>query len=169
MIQNTIGVEIKIVPSDHPSGVDQVMRDAIAKKAFQLFENRGRIAGQEEEDWILAESKVVRPLCCGVLETEDAVDVAMDVSGFDLPSGIEIVTEPHRLIVSGVERLPNEPGQTESKGEFPSRIFSIVKLPVKVDASKIESDLKGHVLQIRVSKTAEPEPTYCGQVELMSA
>lgn len=169
MIQNTIGAEIKIVPSGHSSGVDRMIRDAIAKKAFQLFENRGRIAGKEQEDWILAESKVLRPLCCGVLETGDAVDVAMDLSVFDLPSGIEVVTEPHRLIVSGVERLPNESGRTKPKGELPSQIFSIVKLPTKVDASKIESDLKGHVLQMRVSKTAEPEPTYCGQVELASA
>lgn len=164
MIQNTIAVEIKIVPSGRALGVDRMIRDAIAKKAFQIFESRGRAAGKEQQDWILAESKVVRPLCSGVVETEDTVDVAIDVSGFDLPSGIEIVTEPHRLIISGFERLPNERGKAESKGELPSRIFGIVKLPAKVDATKVESGLKGHILQIRVSKTAEREPTYSGQV-----
>jgi HSP20 family molecular chaperone IbpA len=113
----------------------------------------------------LAESKVVRPVCCGVLETEDAVDVAIDAGGFDLLRGIEIVTEPHRLIVSGSERLLNERGKTKSKKELPSQIFGIVKLPTKVDATKIESDLRGRILQIRISKAIEPEPTYSGQVE----
>ena len=169
MIQNTIGADIKIVPNGRPWGVDRMIHDAIAKKAFQIYESCGRTASKEREDWVLAESKVVRPLCSGVLETEDAVDVAIDVSGFDLLSGIEIFTEPHRLIVGGFERLPNKRGKTESKRELPSQIFGIVKLPARVDATKIESNLKGHVLQIRISKVTEPELTYRGQVESTSA
>ena len=169
MIQNTTGVDIKILPNDDRREVDQTIHDAIAKRAFQIFESRGRTAGREQQDWILAESKVVRPIWCGVLDTEEAVEVSVDLSPFELRTGIEIVTEPRRVIISGVERSPNGHDRRTSKRGLPSQIFGIVKLPAKVDATKIESDLKGHILQIRISKVTELEPTYCGQVESTSA
>lgn len=164
MTENTSGVDIKIAPNVDPCEVDQRIHEAVAKKAFQIFERRGRTAGQERQDWTLAESKVVRPLCCGVLETENVVDVAIDLGRFDLHSGIEIVTEPRRLIVSGSERPAKERGNKGSK-KLPSQVFGIVELPATVDATKIESNLKGHVLEVRIPKAVQPEPSYCGQVE----
>lgn len=165
MIRNTIGVDIKIVPNGDAWLVDQRIREAVAKRAFQIFESRGRSAGQEQQDWILAESEVVRPLSYGLLETEDAVEVGLDVGRFDARSGIEIVTEPHRLILGGFERVSNQPSKPEATKGLRSQIFGIVPLPTTVDATKIESDLKGRVLRIRILKVARPVPTYCGQVE----
>jgi HSP20 family molecular chaperone IbpA len=159
MIQNTIGVGIKIVPKGDPREVDQTIHDAIAKKAFQIFESHGGTRGGEQQDWILAESKVVRPLWSGVLETEDAVEVSACLSGFEIRSGIEIASEPGRLIISGVERVESERDNREPTKCLPSRIFGIVNLPTAVDWTGIESHLTGHVLQIRVPKAIQQSPT----------
>ncbi len=161
MTQNTMGVDIKILPNGDPREVDQTIHDAIAKEAFQIFESRGRSAGREQQDWTLAESKVFRPLCCGVLETEDAVEISADLSGFELQSGIEIAAEPCRLIISGVERSPKGHHGRTSKPGLPSHIFGSVNMPTAVDATKIESHLTGHALQIRVPKPIHRGPTYC--------
>jgi HSP20 family molecular chaperone IbpA len=165
MIQSSIGTDVKIVPNGDPSGADEKIREAVAKRAFQIFESRGRGAGQERQDWTLAESEVIRPLSCGVLKTEHEVEVAVDLSGFDLRRGIEIVAEPHRLILSGFGRDTREHGKTRH-GSGPSpEVFRIVLLPTTIDATKIESVLTGRVLQIRVPKETRPAPAYCGQVE----
>lgn len=165
MSENAVGTRVKIVPNSDPSRVDQRMREAVSKRAFQIFESRGGGAGQEQADWTLAESEIVRPLSCGVLETQHGVEVAVDLAGFDVRRGIEIVAEPHRLILCGFGSNQDEHGKVRpKKGPLPE-IFRTVNLPTPVDATKIESVLRGHVLQIRVPKTTRLAPAYGGQVE----
>jgi len=165
MSENAVGAHIKIVPNSDPGRVDQRMRDAVAKRAFQIFESRGGNPGQEQQDWTLAESEVVRPLSCGVLETQHGVEVAVDLAGFDVRRGIEIMAESHRLVLCGFGSNLDEHGKIRpKKGELPE-IFRTVNLPTAVDASRIDSDLRGHVLQIRVPKAGRLAPTYGGQVE----
>ena len=161
MIQNMVGADVKIFPNGDPSVTDERIRDAVAKRAFQIFESRGCRVGHERQDWILAESQVIKPLCCGVLETEHAVDLAVDLAGFDLRCGIEIVAEPHRLILGGFGRDPNERGKARPKKGLSPEIFGTVHVPTAVDATKVEANLRGHVLQIRVAKAIQLVPTYC--------
>jgi HSP20 family molecular chaperone IbpA len=165
MSENVAGAHIKIVPNSDPARVDQRMRDAVSKRAFQIFEARGGSAGQEQQDWTLAESEIVRPLSCGVLETQHGVEVAVDLVGFDVRRGIEIIAEPHRLVLCGFGSNQDEHGKVRAKkGPLPE-IFRTVNLPTAVDATKIESVLRGHVLQIRVPKATRLAPAYGGQVE----
>ncbi|HXQ26055.1 MAG TPA: Hsp20/alpha crystallin family protein [Candidatus Acidoferrales bacterium] len=165
MSPNVVEAHVKIVPNSDPSTVDQRMREAVARRAFQIFESRGGGAGHEQQDWSLAESEIVRPLSCGVLETQHGVEVAMDLAGFEVRRGIEIVAEPHRLVLCGFGSTQDEYGKARpKKGPFPE-IFRTVNLPAAVDATKIESVLRGHVLQIRVPKATRLAPAYGGQVE----
>lgn len=44
-------------PRDKEQGVD---REAVARRAYELFEQRGRILGRDQEDWLEAEEQVRR-------------------------------------------------------------------------------------------------------------
>ncbi|MGA3294169.1 MAG: Hsp20/alpha crystallin family protein [Candidatus Acidiferrales bacterium] len=138
--------DLRITPTDDPSILHKRIGDAVSMRAYQIFERRGRAAGRDREDWKLAESDVVRPLCCcGVLELDDKVELAADLQEFDLARGIEILAEPHCLTLCG--RPPGKAGP---------EIFRTVQMPAEVDVARIECDLEEHLLKVRIFKVAQP-------------
>jgi hypothetical protein len=44
--------------SQEPATLDVVARDAIARRAYELFQERGRAPGSELDDWLRAEREM---------------------------------------------------------------------------------------------------------------
>jgi HSP20 family molecular chaperone IbpA len=121
------------LPADLQSKA-QKLQLAIARRAHELFEARGREHGHDLEDWLRAESELQCPVSIAMSESNNRVSVRADVAGFD-QSEIEVSVEPSRVIILGKKtqsRGTTEPGTTEPRGSHPDQIVEVIDLATEV-------------------------------------
>lgn len=143
------------------------MRDisqAIARRAYELFEGRGRQAGRALDDWVRAELDILRSVPVEIKESGNNLIVRGEVPGFSA-SEIDVSVEPRRLIINGKTSKAEE-RKTESvvySERSEKDIFRSVDLPAEVDPSTATATLKHGVIEITLAKVASAEPV---QVEV---
>ena len=76
------------------------IQDAIQKRAYQLFEERGPDDGSDLEDWLRAEEEVLFAVGPLVTLLNDRIDVRLDLGECQLTE-LTLGIEPFRLVVSG--------------------------------------------------------------------
>lgn len=131
-----------------PGEQENRLREAIARRAYQLFESQGCSPGHDREDWRRAESDLVRPLACGLLARDDKVAVSTDISVFD-EGRVEVCVEPRRLSLCG------RPSTRDAEGECPLRepVYRVLALPVEVDPRQVHARFNGRILEIDLYRT----------------
>ena len=147
---------MKLLPGSDLFDRIQDVSNSIARRAFEIFEDRGRAFGHDLEDWLRAESEFLHPIHLDIAESDDAVTVRAEVPGFSAKE-LEVGVEPHRLTISG-KREANE--ERKSKKTIYSehcrnQIFRAVDLPAEVDTSKVTANLKDGVLELSMPKATE--------------
>src|SRR4051812_20174479 len=85
----------------------EVLYDLIARRAFELFENRGGSHGRELDDWLDAEAQFLRPIEIHVEESAKAVEVHASIDGFE-SKNVAIGIEGRRLTITGKRESTNE-------------------------------------------------------------
>jgi len=135
--------------------------DGIARRAFDIFESRGRPPGHELEDWFRAESELLRPVPVNVAESDGEYIVRAEVPGFG-DKDIEVIVEPLYLAISG-KRETKEDEQNEeiicceSRAD---RIFRVLDLPPSVDTSKVSITLRDGILIVDLPKARNAEKVH---------
>ena len=71
------------------------LHHAIARRAFEIFEGKGRWPGRELDDWLRAESELLHPMHLELMESDNHVTVRAEVPGFSAKE-LEINVEPRR-------------------------------------------------------------------------
>jgi hypothetical protein len=143
-------LNIRLVAGDE---LQSKMHDAVAWRAYHLFEVRGCIPGHETEDWARAESEIVGPLTCGALEQDHRICLTVDTTCFD-EGPIEMWMEPQRLTLCGFDPnhkpFPVPPGQPER----PRRnwIFRVHEFAVELDPAGVTARFNGPALDIYLAK-----------------
>ena len=102
---------MKLLPGSDLFDRIQDMSNSIARRAFEIFEDRGRAFGHDLEDWLRAESEFLHPIHLDIAESDDAVTVRAEVPGFSAKE-LEVGVEPYRLTISG-KREANEERQSK--------------------------------------------------------
>jgi len=129
------------------------IHEAVAWRAYHLFEARGCVPGHETEDWQRAESEVVGPLQCGSLDQDYRICLTVDASCFD-DGPIEMWLEPRRLTLCGFD--PNHKPFPVPPGEpvRPRRdwIFRVHDFDVDLDPRRVVARFNGPALDIYLSK-----------------
>ena len=87
------------------------MFDTIAKRAYEIFEAKGRAKGRDLDHWLQAEAELFEPATLHVKESPEGVTVLADVRGF-APKDLEIDLEPKRVTIIGKHRRPTEKRST---------------------------------------------------------
>jgi HSP20 family protein len=130
--------------------------DAISRRAFEIFEGRGRMPGRDLEDWFQAEADMLHPTHVNITESDDALQVGAEVPGFN-EKQLEISVEPRRLTIAGKKESEKEQkkGKTVYAEKCSSEIFRVVDLPVDVEADKVTATLKNGVLEMTMPKAAK--------------
>jgi HSP20 family protein len=130
--------------------------DDIARRAFEIFDGRGRMFGHELEDWFKAESEYIHPVHVRAAESENAVEVQAEVPGFN-ENELTISVDPRRLTISGKRESSKEEkeGKTLYSEACSDEIFRVVDLPVDVDADKVTATLKNGVIHLKMPKAAK--------------
>lgn len=126
---------------------------AIAKRAYEIYQMRGHLAGRDREDWQLAEKEILRPLCaCGILESKDKAIVSITRSALDGADKdieeVEVCAEALRLILN-VTKKPTD--------KLPAAVvYRVLPLAHESDPSSLKLRLKqnGRVLEIEIRKAS---------------
>jgi len=147
---------MKLLPGSDLFDRIQDLSNSIARRAFEIFEDRGRAFGHDLEDWLRAESEFLHPIHLDIAESDDAVTVRAEVPGFSAKE-LEVGVEPHRLTISGKREAKED--RTSKKTIYSehcrNQIFRAVDLPAEVDTSKVTANLKDGVLELSMPKATE--------------
>jgi HSP20 family protein len=151
---------LRLVSSDQIFDRMRETYDAIARRAFEIFEGNGRRFGRDLEDWFRAERELLHPVHMEISETEGDLTVVVEVPGFT-EKDIEIHLEPRRLTISGTRESTEEhkKGKTVYTERCSNRIFRVVDLPAQVDATNaaVQATYDKGILTITLPKPVKQE------------
>lgn len=141
------------ITSLKPIERDGRIRDAIAKRAFQICESRGGSSGHQLEDWRRADSEILRPLNCGYLVADDKIELSTDAASFG-EGEIEICVQPRRLMICEKEQICKPGGPREKIGSSMNRdlVFWYLDLPLEIEPSEVTAKFRGRTLEIDLPK-----------------
>lgn len=130
--------------------LDQINRltKEIARRAYELFDHRGRRDGFDLDDWLRAECELLHPVRVEIVETADKVNVRAEVPGL-MPDDLRLCVEPRRVIVAGGNSA-SEPEVAVYSSRKPKQICRVIELPAEVQTARAEYELKDGVLELAV-------------------
>ena len=139
----------------------------IGKRAFELFESRGRQFGNSFEDWLRAENELIRRVPIEIKEVNGSLDVRAEVPGFK-PEELKVLVEPRRITISGeteqkTEKTDANTLYSEWRTQKISRSFD---LPREVKPKEVVAKLNDGVLTLTMPKVEMAEPL---EVEVKNA
>jgi HSP20 family protein len=139
--------------SEEMSNQFSQIHDVVARRAFDIFESRGRSPGHELEDWTRAESELLHPVPLNVTESNGEYIVRAEVPGFN-SKDLEVMVKPLSLRISGKRETKEdkENGKMICSESRPGRIFRVLDLPSVVDTSKVSIILKDGILIVHLPK-----------------
>lgn len=136
------------------------MQQAVACRAYEIFETGGATSPHELEDWRQAEAELVSPLCCGRMAVDGNLWVGADAAAFQ-EGTIEIWVAPHKITICGKPRRDKVDAHRQHIGARPdgTMIFHVLDLPVEIDPSSVTTKFNGPSLEILLRKAhAKPQP-----------
>jgi HSP20 family molecular chaperone IbpA len=141
------------------------LNDAISRRAFELFEQEGRVEGHHLRHWLEAERELLHPVHMRIEETDGEFVVRAELPGFTA-SDIEVSVEPRRVILTGKRESSVEDNQGGAvyTEQCSDEIFRTMELPTEVNVMKVTATLKDGVLNVQLpkavaTKAAVVEPT----------
>lgn len=132
----------------------QPVQLAIARRAFELFEKRGREHGHDWEDWFKAESEFLCPVSITTFESEDRLSVRVNVSGFT-ENELQVSVEPRRLAILGKREGTTSQSVAlamECADRYPDQILRLIDLPTEVDPDGAVVELQAGLLKFELPK-----------------
>jgi HSP20 family molecular chaperone IbpA len=132
------------------------MSQAIASRAFEIFEEAGFPHGRDLDHWFKAEAELLHPVPISINELENALTVQAEVPGFRAAE-LQVGVEPRRVTISGKRETKEEQkkGKAVYREQNSSEIFRVIALPVEVDTSKATATLNNGIIELTLPKTAQ--------------
>lgn len=146
---------VKVVPAQDLKERLNRTREAIARRAYEIFERRGHTHGRDMDDWLQAESELLRRFPHTVAQTDGEFVVFTELPAHWNADELVVGMEPRRLIVCG-ERKAHVTYSGQSGTRMESRVQSILRvldLPVDVDPAGTTASLVEKTLEVVMPKT----------------
>ncbi len=133
--------------------------EAIARRAFELFQKRGYRFGHELEDWFKAERELLRKVPIEIKELDKDLHIRAQVPGFTADT-LKVSIEPTRITIKGeIEEKSEKKDKDAIYSEWKSnKIFRAFDLPRRVEADKAKATIQDGVLMLTIPKAAETKP-----------
>jgi HSP20 family protein len=133
--------------------------EAIAKRAFELFQKRGYQFGHELEDWFKAERELLRKVPLDIKDVDGKLNIRAEVPGFTADN-LKVSVEPTRITIKGEteEKSEKKDGGTIYSEWKSNKIFRTFDLPHRVETDKATAKIKDGVLRMTIPKVAETKP-----------
>jgi HSP20 family protein len=147
---------IKRVPFDKFIDRMDSTFQSISRRAYEIFENDGRVFGHNLEHWTKAEKELLHSTQIEMTEMDSAFQVKAEVPGFTNKE-LEIGIAPRRLLITGKRQTKSESkkGKTIYSETSSDEIMRIIDLPADVEAEKINATLKNGVLELNLPKAVK--------------
>jgi len=143
----------KLNEGDPFFGVVENTFHAIGKRAYECFESRGCEPGHELDDWLRAESEILRKAPCEIVEKGNELMVRAEVPGFNQRE-LQVKLEPNRIFISGhKERLVQSTSEDTIVSDRKDQdVFRELELPVRVNPDKASATLHEGIITVFVQK-----------------
>jgi HSP20 family molecular chaperone IbpA len=149
----------KAAPKDDLFNQMTNIYNSIARRAFEIFEGKGSIAGRDWDDWFQAEAEQLHPVHIDVVDAGESLKVRAEVPGFTTKD-LQVSVEPDYLTITG-KRETKEEREKEGKVVYSERcadeILRVINLPAAVDPAKVTATLKDGVLEMEMPKAVPPK------------
>jgi HSP20 family molecular chaperone IbpA len=126
------------------------IQEAIAHRAYEFYEARGRQDGLDLEDWFRSEEELLHPLKVNTWASANEITVTAEIPGF-LAEEIEIGIEPRRVLIWG--QVGPEPNRTSA---YPTRapiaLFHSIDLPAAIDPPRASTKFTDGLLKLVLPK-----------------
>jgi hypothetical protein len=120
---------------------DGLIRKAIERRAYELYELDGFKDGSDQEHWFRAENELtIQDVTCST--QNDLVTFRLPMEGFSASTVLVSISARSVLILSLEDEA--RPGGTDSD------FLRVVSLPVAVDATRVTCELNGGDLVLRL-------------------
>ncbi|MGA3177473.1 MAG: AAA family ATPase [Candidatus Acidiferrum sp.] len=134
------------------------IKNAIERRAYELFEAGGFAHGHDREDWLRAESEILSNVPVEIMEGETELAVHANVPGFGV-GDLKVEVAPRCLCILGKHEEASEESQVQA---VPSqrrckRIFRLVDLPSEIDPDGMKTTLRDGLLEITLRKAGARE------------
>lgn len=132
--------------------------NALARRAYQIFESNGRAFGRDLENWLQAERELLHHVPVNVEESDEAFEVRAEAPGFN-EKEIELGVESRRLTITGKRETKKEEkkGKTLWVESSSDQILRVVDLPAEIATDKVTAMLKNGVLELTLPKAAKAQ------------
>ena len=133
------------------------IREAVNRRAYELFEGGGCCQGRDLEDWLQAEREIVSTPPIELTEKNGEVTLKVALAGFG-SADLDVQVTPEDILIRS-ERVHERRGSNEKvyQTEFRrGKLFRAVKLPYEIDPKKTTTRLRNGLLQV-TAPIAEPE------------
>jgi HSP20 family molecular chaperone IbpA len=123
----------------------------VRQRAFDYFQQRGQLFGDDWADWLRAEREVVWKPPAEMFENAFAIVLRVAVPGFG-PKSIEITATPRSLLIQGTETHQHNGLETRLHFcEFGQQLFRRFDLPARIDPGTVAATLDKGILEIVAS------------------
>jgi HSP20 family molecular chaperone IbpA len=141
---------VNLVPAGDLSERLHQLYDAIAYRAFEIFEGNGKVAGRDREDWFKAEMELLAPVPVNVRESDGTLVVRAEVPGFT-NQDLNIGLEPRRVTITGKRETKEERKDKDSvsTARRSAQILRVIDLPGAIDMDKAKATLQGDILELK--------------------
>lgn len=131
--------------------------EAVQRRAFDLFEKRGRELGHDLEDWLKAENELLGWPGGELTEKDGAYQIEVALPGF-AAKDVEVTATPGEIIVHAATK---EEKKTEKENvlwtEFGSNdVYRRFGLPNEINIDKVAANLEDGLLRITARRAQEP-------------
>src|SRR5437870_12973881 len=133
----------------------QTLHDSIARRAYEIFERKGRTSGRDLEDWLQAESELLHPVHVDIAESDEGLTIRAEIPGFKAEQ-LEVGVEPRRVTIAGKRETHAErkDEKTIYKEHCSDRSLRVIELPAEVVAGQVAATLSDGVLELKLPRAA---------------
>ena len=135
------------------------MRDAITRRAYEIFDGRGATAGRDLDDWLAAEQDLTWKPAIELVQKEGRLTLEATTPGFG-PDELDVRVSPEDILIQS-ERTHQPPteGETVFQCEFArGKLFRDVQLPARIDPQQAKAEYRNGLLRITAPVVADSGP-----------
>ncbi len=128
----------------------------VQRRAYELFQSRGGVPGNEMEDWLRAEQEVFQVPRMELEEGDTEFQLQLAVPGFEAKE-LHVAALPDSVIVEGesTHRHSGKKGNVRICEFGERKIFRQIPLPERVDVDHVSATLDKGMLEIHAAKAKQ--------------
>ncbi|HLI30392.1 MAG TPA: DUF2934 domain-containing protein [Terriglobia bacterium] len=140
--------KLRIVYGEQLGALEEAIQKAIAYRAYEMYEAKGRSHGHDMEDWFDAERDLIKPSNIQITDAGSEIGVRAGVPGFQAED-IQIGVSSRKLIIWG--QAPR-PGAASRRNLL--QMLAEIELPCAVDAKRSSATVTNETLDFKAAKQA---------------